>query len=49
VIRAIEFNRAELAIPLVSSKAIIVLSAISAPLGDLLIRTFRLEGEENSP
>jgi NAD(P)-dependent dehydrogenase (short-subunit alcohol dehydrogenase family) len=49
VIRAIELNRAELTIPLVSSKAIIILSAISAPLGDLLIRIFRLEGEENSP
>jgi short-subunit dehydrogenase len=49
VIRAIELNRAELAIPLVSSKAIIILSAISAPLGDFLIRTFKLEGEENSP
>jgi short-subunit dehydrogenase len=48
VVRAIEQNRAELAIPLLSSKTIIVLSAISAPLGDLLIRMFRLEGEENS-
>lgn len=47
-LRAIEQNRAELLIPLTSSKAIILLSAISAPMGDFLIRLFRLEGKENS-
>lgn len=48
VVRAVEQNRAELVIPFWSSKSIVVLSAISASLGDLLIRWFKLEGKENS-
>jgi short-subunit dehydrogenase len=48
IVRAIEKNRAELVVPFMLPKFLIVASAISARFGDWQTRLFRLEGEEKS-
>jgi uncharacterized protein len=48
VVRAIEKNRAELVVPFILPKFLIVASAFSARFGDWQTRLFRLEGEEKS-
>jgi NAD(P)-dependent dehydrogenase (short-subunit alcohol dehydrogenase family) len=48
VVRAIEHDRAELIVPFAGPKLLVVVSAISARTGDLLVRLFKLEGKEKS-
>jgi short-subunit dehydrogenase len=49
VVWAIRRGPAEVFVPYASMKLFALASAISAPLGDWLARTFRLEGEEQEP
>ncbi len=48
VLRAIQKRKAEAIVPYLGPKTLVVLSALSAPLGDWLVRLFRLEGREES-
>ena len=46
ILRAVRMRRRELVIPFAGPKALIVLSALWPGLGDMLVRFFKLEGEE---
>jgi short-subunit dehydrogenase len=48
LVRAIEKNSAEVVIPRLGPRALIVLAACSAALGDFIVRTLRLEGKTQS-
>jgi short-subunit dehydrogenase len=49
LVRAIERRTSEVVVPWAGPKALIVAAALSAPLGDLIVRTFGLEGKTQSP
>jgi hypothetical protein len=48
ILRAIERDRAEVVVPWLGPKALLVSAALSARLGDLFVRVFRLEGKSRS-
>jgi short-subunit dehydrogenase len=48
VMQAVERDRAEVLIPYLGPKSLLLASAFSARLGDWLVRIFRLEGEKKS-
>jgi NADP-dependent 3-hydroxy acid dehydrogenase YdfG len=49
IVRAIRRRRAELVVPFVRPKVLIVGASLWAPLGDWLVRLFKLGGEERTP
>jgi short-subunit dehydrogenase len=48
IVRAIRKRKPEMIVPYLGPKALIVLSAMSPRLGDWLVRTFGLEGKEET-
>jgi NAD(P)-dependent dehydrogenase (short-subunit alcohol dehydrogenase family) len=48
ILRSIRKRRTEAIVPYLGPKTLVVLSALSAPLGDWLVRVFGLEGREES-
>jgi short-subunit dehydrogenase len=49
LVRAIERNRAEVIVPWVGPKTLLLAGAVSAPIADSIVRLFHLEGEKQSP
>jgi short-subunit dehydrogenase len=48
IVRAIERNRAEVIVPWLGPKFLLVAAALAAPAGDFFVRMFHLEGESGS-
>ncbi len=49
LVRAIERNRAEVIVPWVGPKSLLLAGAVSVPLADFIVRLFHLEGKKQSP
>jgi len=49
IVRGIRRRRAEMVVPFLRPKLLIVLASLWAPLGDWLVRLFKLGGEEHTP